>query len=177
MRQTSKISVSKLEELYEKYTDKATISLSVGSGEDKLGVVVKHRLSADEAENIVTTVCEGVVDRETGDYHPEWKDYCLRVAVLENYSNITLPRGDERWDMVYGTPVFAMITGHERRPVFFDGFEYDDNLVIDVEQYEQILAAIDQKIEYILRQHDLNQVLQTVLYDRKPQADAKICYS
>ena len=94
----------------------------------------------------------GVIDSETDAYHPELKlkDYYLRVAVISTYTNIDLPEANgECWDMVYGTPVFAMVAGHENRPVIFENWDYDCP-VIDVEQYEQILNAIDKKIDYIL---------------------------
>jgi len=124
--------------------------LSVGEGENRFEFEAKHRLSACDAENIVATVCDGVVNAESDTYWPWLKDYFLRVAVLNAYTNLTLPEGRRCWDLVYGTPVFAMVTGHDKRPVTFDGLEYDDNEVIDVEQYEQIVAAIDQKIAYAL---------------------------
>ena len=62
----------------------------------------------------------------------------------------SLPEDGRCWNLVYGTPIFAMVTGHDKRPVIFGSWEYDDNMVIDVEQYEQILNAIDKKIEYAI---------------------------
>lgn len=56
-----------------------------------------------------------------------------------------------------------MVTGHYKRPVIFDGIEYEDNEVIDVEQYEQILSAIDQKIEHLLEQSRLNSAVNDLI--------------
>lgn len=152
MSNANRVSVSALENLYSRYNDKNAILLFVGEGEDQFEFEVKRRLSASDAANIVAAVCDGVVDSSTGSYRPELKDYLLRTAVLKAYTNLTLPEGERCWDLVYGTPVFAMVTGHDKRPVTFGNWEYDDNEVIDVEQYEQIVAAIDQKIAHILNQ-------------------------
>ena len=154
MNKTNRVSVSELERLYKRCNDKEIFRLFVGEGEDRFDFEVKHRLNTNDAKSIVTTVCDGVVDSATGSYRPELKDYFLRVAVLKAYTNLTLPKGDRCWDLVYGTPIFAMVAGHDKRPVTFGSWEYDDNQVIDVEQYEQIVAAIDQKIAYLLNQSE-----------------------
>ena len=51
---------------------------------------VYKQVKAAEVSGIVETVCAGVVDAETGAYHPELKDYFLRVAVIKTYTNIEL---------------------------------------------------------------------------------------
>lgn len=157
MNRTNRVSASVLEALYEKCSVNRTTTLSVGDRDSKFELVVKRRLNAAEISGIVETVCGGVVDAVTGAYHPELKNYFLRVAVIKTYTNIDLPDNDKRWNLVYGTPVFAMVVGHENRPVIFDGWEYDDGM-IDVEQYEQILAAIDQKIAYAISHSYVPQV-------------------
>lgn len=142
--------MNELERVYEKYNIHERQSLSIGSGDDRFSFAVKHRLSADEMTSITDYVCGKVVDEESGKYCPELKDLYLRAAVIGTYTDICLPQDDSCLQLMYGTPVFAMITGHYRRPVVFDGRDYDENLVIDVEQYEQVITAIDQKIAYML---------------------------
>lgn len=149
MSRASSVSVSELENLYSQYNSRDALRLFVGEGESRFEFEVR-RLSASDAANIVATVCGGVIDSASGSYHPELKDYLLRVAVLKTYTSIALPEGDRCWDLVYGTPIFAMVAGHDKRPVTFGGWEYDDKEIIDIEQYEQIVAAIDQKIDYTL---------------------------
>lgn len=153
------VSASVLDNLYKRYNSKEVRPLFIGNGEDRFEFEVKHRLSVDEVTDIVADVCNEVVNTETGDYRPELKDYFLRVAVLKTYTNLTLPQGEKCWWLVYATPVFAMITGHDRRPVAFDGRDYDDNMVIDVEQYEQIIAAIDQRITYAIMHNSLHGIV------------------
>lgn len=148
----NRVSISEPESLRTRYNDKNILCLFVGEGNDRFEFEAKHHLSIYEVISIVGEVCDGVVDSEMSTYFPELRDYYLRVAVLKNYTNLTLPEEDNRcWDLVYGTPIFAMVTGHDKRPVIFNGREYDNNEVIDVEQYEQILSAIDHRIEYAIK--------------------------
>ena len=156
MNNPNRVSVSDVEALYEKYSVNKTTTLSVGGRDNKFEFAVKRRLNVSEVSGIVETVCNGVVDAETGAYHPELKDYFLRVAVIKTYTNIDLPDNDKCWNLVYGTPVFARVVGHENRPVIFEGREYDARM-IDVEQYEQILTAIDQKIAYAITHNHVTQ--------------------
>lgn len=149
--QNNKPSISALESLYEHYNKYPFRVLSVGEGDSKFTFEVKYRLNASDTAALVDSVCEGVVDTETGEYHPELKDYFLRVAVLNAYTNLTLPIDDTSWNLVYGTPVFAKVVGSDRLPVGFCGWDFDDiTSNIDADQYMQILIAIDQKIEYTL---------------------------
>jgi hypothetical protein len=142
----------KLKELYEKCGQMKSYTLHVDTGDrdTRFTFEVKPRIGMGEAEKLVERVCNAVVEPNTGAYHPELKDYYLRMEVLKAYTNISLPDGNECWELLYGTPVFAMITGRDKCPVIFDYHEYDDNRVIDVEQYEQIVAAIEQKMAYAL---------------------------
>lgn len=140
--------------------DESRVStLFLGNGENRFEFEIKHRLTVEETLKLVSRVCRGVIPQEGDVYLPELKDFYLRLAVLENYTNISLPEEHEGWELVYGTPIFAMITGHTQRPVLFDGYEYDDNQVIDVEQYEHIVQAIDEKINFHVRQKVLANVL------------------
>lgn len=156
MNRTDRVSASDMEALCEKYSVNRTATLSVGGGDNRFEFAVKRRLNAAEVSGIVETVCNGVVDAETGAYHPEFKDYFLRMAVIKTYTNIDLPDNDKCWNLVYGTPVFARVVGHENRTVIFEGRDYYDG-VIDVEQYEQILTAIDQKIAYAITHNHVTQ--------------------
>lgn len=144
--------------------DESRVStLFLGNGENRFEFEVKHRLTAEETLKLVSRVCSGVIPQEGDVYLPELKDFYLRLAVLENYTNVSLSEEHEGWELVYGTPIFAMVTGHTQRPVLFDGYEYDDNQLIDVEQYENIIRAIDEKIKFYVRQRVLANVLRETL--------------
>lgn len=163
MRQTNKVDASALSTIYEGCSETPVTCLTVGNGDKKLRIEVKYRLDADETAMVVDRVCAGVVDSGTGSFHPDLKDYFLRLAVLETYTNLTVAEDADSWSVAYGTPVFAMVTGHYKRPVIFGGIEYEDNELIDVEQYEQILSAIDQKIEHLLEQSRLNSAVNDLI--------------
>lgn len=145
-----KVSVSHLETICREFNINNTTSITVGRDEKRVEIKVKRRLNMDDVTKLVSEVCEGVFDTNQKIYRPELQDFYLRKAVLEGYTNLDLPQNEECWELVYGTPVFAMVTGHDKRPVIFNGREYDDNLVIDTEQYEQIINAINLKISYVL---------------------------
>lgn len=142
--------ITELERLYKKYNILDRQYLTIDNGNDEFRFSVKCRLDKDDVVNMVRDVCAGVFDKRTGEYHPELKDYYLRVAVIKAYTDIALPPDDSSWRLVYGTPIFAMVTGHCRRPVEFGGRDYDDNMVIDVEQYEQIISSIDNVIAHAM---------------------------
>lgn len=159
MQRNNKVDVSVLGAIYKECSETPIVCLALGAGDDRLRIEVKHRLNANEVATLVDSVCDGVVDSETGLFRSELKDYYLRRAVLSVYTNLAMPEGTNAWDYLYGTPIFAMVTGHDKRPVTFNGIDYEDNEVIDTEQYEQILLAIDQKINYALQQLALNRAV------------------
>lgn len=134
------------------YNYNKPILVSFHHGENELKLEVKRRLDACEVEYIVTAVSQCVVNPKTGVYRPWLKDYFLRMAVLETYTNLDFPDNfDACWSLVYDTPIFAKLTGNHKRPVTFRDWDYDDNDIIDAEQYEQILMAIEQMIAYAIR--------------------------
>lgn len=138
-----------LQELY-KVFDKPEATLTVGTDKHRLVFSVQHRLSMDEWQSLIDNVCNAVLNPDIGAFYPEMKDYCIRVETIKHYTNLRVRDESQWWNVVYGTPIFAMITGSDKHPAVFDGREYDDNLVIDTEQYERVLEAIDQKIAYYL---------------------------
>lgn len=167
MKKNDKMSVSDWERLYKRYEEKDSFTVTFNCDDEEISCRVKHRLSPKEVMNLVASVYGGVIDIENDVYYPELKDYFLRIAVLEAYTNITLPQGlDKCWKLVYGTPVFAMITGSESEPVAFSKMEFD-NAEIDTEQYKNIVAAIDEKIAFgvsqITRASGLDNIIRTFL--------------
>ena len=139
-----KVDSSLLVNFYEGYKTNYIWELSLKNGENKLTIEVKYRLSIDEAIAVVDSVCNGVVNPKTGEYHPELKDYFLRIAVLRAYTNLVLPEGNLCWDLVYGTPIFTKVVGSDHNI---------DCMIsnIDIDQYNQIVDAIDRKIESTIK--------------------------
>lgn len=127
---------------------KPDATLSIGDSDNKVTFTVKRRLSMDEFKAFVDNVCGCVVNPDIKTYCPEMKDYYIRIETIKNYTDLNVIDESQWWNIVYGTPIYAMITGSDRRPVIFEGREYDDNIVIDTGQYECMLDAIEKKIEY-----------------------------
>lgn len=146
------MSKRKLQELYKSY-EKPNATLNVGvERDDGISFSVKYRLSRDEIERFVYNVCGNTINPDIGTFCPEMKDYYIRVETIKTYTDLDVQDESQWWDIVYGTPIYAMLTGSEKHPVIFNGREYDDNLVIDTEQYEEMLDAIKQKIAYYITQ-------------------------
>lgn len=139
--------VSELKRLYDEYNNQEARTLTIG-GSKGFSFKVKYRLNMDEATALVHEVCNGVFDPGVCEYRPELKDYCLRAAVIRAYTDIELPPYEESWNLVYGTPIFALITGCYNHPTEFRGREYEGEEVIDMVQYEQILKSIDDCLNY-----------------------------
>lgn len=94
---------------------------------------IKARLSLTEMASLVRGVVTACFASDTNEYLPEVRDFATRGAVLETYTNLTLPDNLEEWyDMVYGSDIFEVICRY-----------------IDYEQYESMLDAINKKIANI----------------------------
>ena len=66
-------------------------------------------------------------------YMPEVRDYAIRVFVISRYTNIELPEDtDKRYELLYGTDIMRAVLQ-----------------LVDAQQINEIVAAIDTKINYI----------------------------
>lgn len=100
-----------------------------------LNVEIKPTLSLGEMYTFVNGVVSACVDTETGVYNAEVKDFAIKMLVLENYANFTLPKNTEKaYELVYRTDAY---------------FRVKDN--INLVQFDEICKAIDTKIEYALK--------------------------
>lgn len=100
-----------------------------------LSVEIKPTLSLGEMYGFVNGVVSACVDAETGAYNAEIKDFAIKIMVLENYANFTLPKSSEKtYELIYRTDAY---------------FRVRDN--INLVQFDEICKAIDTKIEYALK--------------------------
>ena len=100
-----------------------------------LEVDIKPTLSLGEMYGFVNGVVSVCVNQETGVYNAEIKDFAIKMMVLENYANFTLPKNSERaYELIYRTEAYFKVK------------EY-----INPVQFDEICEAIDAKIEYILK--------------------------
>lgn len=81
-----------------------------------------------EFSNMVTEMCFA---SDTGEFIPEAQDFAIRCAIIQFYTNLTMPANLERkHEMVYGTDIIQFVV------------EY-----IDKNQFHPLLSAIDKKID------------------------------
>lgn len=100
-----------------------------------LEVDIKPTLSLGEMYGFVNGVVSVCINQETGAYNAEIKDFAIKMMVLENYANFTLPKNSERaYELIYRTEAYFKVK--ER---------------INPVQFDEICEAIDAKIEYILK--------------------------
>lgn len=95
-----------------------------------LTIKVRHMVNFEYMLRFVN----GVVNTcfETGSYMPELKDFAIRCASIAYYTNINMPEDvDKQYKLVYGTDLVAKVLE-----------------AVDHGQFNNILLAIDKKLEY-----------------------------
>ena len=100
-----------------------------------LPIEIKPTLSLGEMYGFVNGVVAVCVNQDTGIYSAEAKDFAIKMMVLENFANFTLPKNSERaYELIYRTDAFYTVREH-----------------INPVQFEEICKAIDAKIEYAIK--------------------------
>ncbi len=100
-------------------------------------IEVKPLLSYPEMLAYVNYVVDACFDDDTGEYKPEIRDFALRFATIELYTNIDLSDeygNDYAYDFLYS----------------IDDLLVDIKEVISQTQFASILEAIDSKISYVV---------------------------
>ena len=108
-----------------------TVRIPLGDDKESI-LVIKKTLSFREMLDFVQRVVDIVVDVDEGEYNPHYKDYLIREYTITFYSNVRLPaKSESSYNLIFNTPVYDMIL---------------DN--INKRDYEEMLKAIDEKIEF-----------------------------
>lgn len=95
-------------------------------------VQVKKTISLVEMMSFVNEVVESCFDDE-GDYMPEIMDFAIKSNVLTRYANFTMPDNLEaRYTMIYVSDAVHAVYS-----------------LIDADQINEILGAIDRKIDFL----------------------------
>jgi len=98
-------------------------------------VTITPYLSLRNMVSFVDAVVDSCFQGEDKEYYPEVRDFAVRVAALDEYTNITIPSDNEhKCDMVYGTDIFEWVLDR-----------------INISQFNEMMRAIDIKIEHIMR--------------------------
>lgn len=99
-------------------------------------VKIKYRISLAEIIAFVSDVATNCF-HEAGGYMPELKDFLARCNLLTRYANFSLPDNlEHRYSLVYGTDAIECVLQQ-----------------IDRAQLDEILRAIDEKLEYLCKSH------------------------
>lgn len=102
---------------------------------DGASIQIYKVIPLPEMISFVSEVVEACIDGETGEYLPEAYDFAIRAAVLTRYANFTLPANlDKQYWLLYRSSAFDQVMS-----------------LIDKHQFNSIIRAIDDKIEFKLR--------------------------
>lgn len=97
-----------------------------------LKILVNDMISLEDMSDFVNSVTASCFRTEDFSFIPEWKDFTTRVAVIDLYTNITLPRNPQKiYDILYNTQLFDAVVEN-----------------INQGQFEDILRAINEKIRF-----------------------------
>ena len=75
-------------------------------------IVVKERLTFDEASAFVRNVVESIIDMDTLTYLPEFGNFILKMMVIAHYTNIRIDDCpiDKAYAVISNTDLFDQVT-------------------------------------------------------------------
>ena len=124
-----RIPVNKLESI--RKDKKITVPLK---GAEGVEIQIRRTLPLNEMLEFVAEVVASCIDKEDGSYVPEVMQFSISTSVLTRYANFRLPTDiSKQYDLVYNTDAVEQVLKH-----------------INQEQYEQIVFAIENRIEHEL---------------------------
>lgn len=101
-------------------------------GEEEIEIEIKKTLSLQEMANMVGFVVETCIDKETGTYFAQLKDFAIYRQLITLYTNIRLPSSpDALYNLIYQTDIIDVI-----------------NHNVNQNQYADIMMAIDDQIRF-----------------------------
>ena len=129
-KEIKKVSINKFESALNK-NNVVTVRLA---GTDDVVIQIKKTIPLQEMLLFVQEVVEACVDSESGEYIPEAYDFAIRVGVLTHYANFSMPANlEKQYCLVYNTDAFSQVLAE-----------------INTRQFDDIVRAIDKKIEFML---------------------------
>lgn len=109
-----------------------------------MDIEVKTYLLKEEANNFVQSAVNRTCEMINAAHGVE-RDFNIKVLALHAYTNIFLhddiPLDDWINDIVYSTPLYALMTGTEENPAYFEGEKYT-SAIIDMAQYHDLISSI-----------------------------------
>lgn len=127
-KKVKRISINALEQAVAEHCEK--VSNVEWNG---LTIEIKKNIGLEEAYVFVDDVTSACFDSNTGAYSPKRKQFLTRAAVVELYTNLSLPSSvKKQYDMLYGNDLFDIIVQN-----------------IDRSQLSDIIDAVDEGIRLV----------------------------
>lgn len=96
-------------------------------------ILVNHTLTLHDMLAFVDLVVKNCFSNTDGAYMPEIKDFAIRNAIIEYYTNISLPLNvEKKYDLLYHSPILEEILP-----------------IIDQSQFKSIIRSIDEKTAHL----------------------------
>ncbi len=100
----TRISVDTLKDAIAKY------ELVIEDTWNGIPVKIKKHLSLADTMSFTAAVVDMCFNEDTGEYRPEIKDFLIRSAIVEYYTNLTLPSDiKERYEMVHSCDIVSFV--------------------------------------------------------------------
>ena len=127
-KKTKKISINALENATkDNYSETTTVEWN------GLDVEIRRNITLTEMLAIVDNVVKACFSEQDGKYMPELKDFAVRAAVVELYTNLSAPSNiHKRYDLLYASDIWNVILNN-----------------IDMDQFVQMTEAIEKKMNHI----------------------------
>lgn len=126
-KKEKRVPINKLESIMNPVT--VTVPLD---GTTDVNVVIRRTLPLSDVLQFVADVVAACIDSETGEYTPEILPFAIKANVLTTYANFNLPSNVEKqYELLYNTTAVDQVMSH-----------------INMAQYEEIVHAINQKIDF-----------------------------
>lgn len=94
-----------------------------------------------EIGHLICLMIGGFIDNAQFNRPPFDTDWIIRTATIMAYTNLDLKSVPRCSEIIYGTPLYAMLVGCPERPIYFEGEAYTEPAV-DTEQYYTVLALV-----------------------------------
>lgn len=113
-------------------------------------VEVKPKLTKKEAENLTDLMVGASIDKLR--FYPTrfGADWIIRLTTIKAYTDFDFNTISKPSDIVYDSPLYAMLVGCPEHPVHFEGTAYTEP-AIDTEQYYTILARVDDELDKFIK--------------------------
>lgn len=128
-KERNRISINKLEKAVSKDYEPVIVARW-----RELDIEVSRALSFEQMLSFVKSVVDLCFDSEE-EYLPEVKDFAVKRAIIENYTNVALPQNVQKcYEIIYSSDIVQFIEQY-----------------IDEDQFFGMMNAVDEKIKYKVR--------------------------